>query len=300
MKIRTDPEAPGQRLDVFISGAAEGVSRSYAEKLIGEGRVLVNGKREKPSYRIRGGEEIELDLPEVRPLELEPEDIPLDIVYEDSDILILNKPRGLVVHPADGHDTGTLVQALLHHCGDLSGIGGVLRPGIVHRIDKDTTGLLAVAKNDAAHLSLSRQLEDHTMHRLYLALVEGRIHEDGFVDAPIGRSPRDRKKMAVVADGKPAYTSYRVLENFAAETLVECSLRTGRTHQIRVHMASISHPVVGDTVYGFRKQRYNLDGQMLHAHTLILKHPSSGEEMTFRADPPEDFRKLLEILRKKG
>jgi len=289
----------GMRLDVFVAQSCPDASRSYAEKMIDSGHVTVNGKGKKPSYKLKTGDAIEIQLPEMKTLEIVPEDIPLDIVYEDSDILILNKPRGLVVHPADGHETGTLVHALMYHCRDLSGIGGVLRPGIVHRIDKDTTGLLAVAKNDKAHQSLAEQLADHSMNRRYYALVEGILREGGDVNAPIGRSLKDRKKMAIVPDGKPAFTHYEVLENFEAETLVECSLKTGRTHQIRVHMASLSHPVVGDETYGFKKQRFRLEGQMLHAHALELTHPVSGRLMTFEAPLPEDFKELLDKLRRK-
>lgn len=293
------PEQQDTRLDVFLAGCFPDLTRSRCQTLIAQGQAEVEGRPERASYRVKAGERVTLDLPDPTPSELVPEDIPLDIVYEDADILVVNKPRGMVVHPAAGNETGTLVQALLHHCHDLSGIGGEARPGIVHRIDKDTTGLLVVAKRDAAHQALAAQIQDKTCRRIYWALVEGRMPRDaGSVDAPIGRSPSDRKRMAVVERGRQAITHYRVLERFEHETLVECRLTTGRTHQIRVHMAFLGHPVVGDPVYGFKKQRYRLSGQLLHAARLELIHPRTGAPMAFEAPLPEDFDSLLQKLRK--
>lgn len=293
------PEQQDTRLDVFLAGCFPDLTRSRCQSLIVQGRVQVGGRPARASYRVKAGDRVTLDVPDPTPSELIPEDIPLDVVYEDADILVVNKPRGMVVHPAAGNETGTLVQALLHHCHDLSGIGGEARPGIVHRIDKDTTGLLVVAKRDAAHQALAAQIQDKTCRRIYWALLEGRMPRDaGSVDAPIGRSPADRKRMAVVERGRQAITHYRVLERFEHETLVECRLTTGRTHQIRVHMASLGHPVVGDPVYGFKKQRYRLSGQLLHAVRLELIHPRTGEPMAFEAPLPEDFDNLLQKLRK--
>jgi len=298
--MRAEDIHQGQRLDAVLASAFSDLSRTYLAKLIDEGQVTVDGRRVKASYRIRPGQQINLRVPEAKPPEISPEPIPLDIVYEDQDLLILNKPRGLVVHPAHGNQTGTLVQALLYHCRDLSGIGGVMRPGIVHRIDKDTTGLLAVAKNDKTHLSLSAQLKAHTMRRTYVCLLEGRLKQDGSVDAPIGRDSRDRKRMAVTAQGRSAHTDYRILEVYPRETLAECVLQTGRTHQIRVHMAHIGHPVVGDPVYGFKRQRFQTEGQLLHAFRLTLTHPATEEKMTFEAPIPADFQQILDRLRREN
>ena len=261
----------------------------------------MNGKPAKAAQKLAPGDSVELDVPEPREPEAKPEDIPLNVVYEDASLLVINKPRGLVVHPAAGNERGTLVNALLSHCDDLSGIAGELKPGIVHRLDKDTTGLLVVAKNDEAHLSLSKQIGEKSARRIYLALVEGNVPEDsGRVDAPLGRSRADRKKIAVVEDGRAAATQYRVLERFGDTTLVECSLETGRTHQIRVHMKHIGHPVAGDPVYGIRKQRFNVEGQLLHAARLSFTHPATGERMEFSAPLPEDFQRILDGLRKRG
>lgn len=290
-------ECDYERLDAFLPTCftEEIVSRSAARKLIDEGRVLVNGRRTKASYKGTAGDEIRVQLPEPAPVEALPECIPLDIVYEDAHIIVVNKPRGMVVHPAAGNLTGTLVNALLYHCEDLSSIGGQIRPGIVHRIDKDTTGLIVSAKNDGAHLALSNQLSDHSMHRIYLAVVEGIVKDDaGTISANIGRSLKDRKKMCVTPSGKQAVTHYTVLarNSQSRTTLVSCKLETGRTHQIRVHMAYIGHPVVGDPVYGVKNTR-GMSGQALHAQRLILHHPTEAREMIFHADPPDDFMGLL-------
>lgn len=305
-----DAEKSGERLDSFVARMAE-VTRSRAQKLIDDGGVTVNGQKCAKNYKTKSGDAVEVDLPEPEDCEAVPENIPLDVVYEDSDIIVVNKPVGMVVHPAPGHTTGTLVNALLYHCGDsLSGIGGVMRPGIVHRIDKDTSGLIAAAKNDAAHLSLAEQLKDHTMHREYRMIVVGGMREDsGTVDAPIGRHPTDRKKMAVIRGGehtaRNAVTHWNVIERFPESGFcyVGAVLETGRTHQIRVHMAHIGHPLMGDTLYGgghtaFEKHNAPLiDGQMLHAFALILRHPRTGEEMRFETPLEENFEAVLEKLR---
>ena len=297
----------GMRLDAFLA-AHFAVSRSAAERLLGEGSVTVTGGEASKKYRIRGGEEVTLTLPDPAPAEAMPEDIPLDVVYEDADIIVINKPQGMVVHPAAGNETGTLVNALLHRCrGSLSGIGGVERPGIVHRIDKDTSGLLVVAKNDAAHAHLSEQLKAHGVSRIYTAITLGGLREErGTVNAPIGRHPVDRKKMAICrreGEGREAITHYEVSERFTGFTLVRCQLETGRTHQIRVHMASLGHPLLGDPVYGGNGSRFEANhrkyfhGQCLHAGELSLTHPRTGERMTFHAPLPEDFQKILTLLR---
>lgn len=255
-------EESGQRIDRYLSGKDIFSSRAFLQKLIKADKVKVNGTPVKASYKLESTDEIEVDYAEPQPLEVQAEDLPLEILYEDGDLIVINKPRGMVVHPAAGNSRGTLVNALLAHCHDLSGIGGVIRPGIVHRLDKDTSGVLVAAKNDRAHLCLAKQLKDHTMIRRYLALVHGRFKEDaGRIDAPIGRHPVQRKKMAVVAGGKPAITHYRVLEELGGYTLVELRLETGRTHQIRVHMRHIGHPVAGDQVYGRGKEPLSLEGQ---------------------------------------
>ena len=275
-------------------------SRSYLQKIIKDGNVLVNGEPKKSSDRLEDGDEVTADLPELKSPDIEPENIPLDILYEDDSILMVNKPKGMVVHPSAGHYTGTLVNAVLWHCqGQLSGINGVSRPGIVHRIDKDTTGVLVVCKNDAAHNAVAAQLKEHSITRKYRAIVHGVIKEDeGTVDAPIGRHPTERKKMASgVKNGKRAVTHYRVLERFQGYTYVECQLETGRTHQIRVHMASIHHPLLGDTVYGPAKDSHHLEGQTLHAMVLGLIHPVTGEYLEVEAPLPEYFENLLKKFR---
>ena len=290
----------GKRIDVYIAEYKEELSRSRVQKLIENGLVTVNGKAVKSNYKLRKGDILEVEIPDPEPLEIEAEDIPLDIIYEDKDVVIVNKPQGMVVHPAPGHYSGTLVNALMYHCkDDLSGINGQMRPGIVHRIDKDTSGVLMIAKSDAAHNSLAQQLAVHSITRKYYAVVCGNIKEDsGTVDKPIGRSPKDRKKMAVVQGGRRAVTRYRVLERFGGKyTLIEAQLETGRTHQIRVHMASLGHPLLGDTVYGSEKQPFKLQGQVLHAKVLGFNHPSDGRYVEFESPLPEYFEKLLIKLR---
>lgn len=290
----------GKRIDVYIAEYKEELSRSRVQKLIENGLVTVNGKVVKSNYKLRKDDILEVEIPDPEPLEIEAEDIPLDIIYEDKDVVIVNKPQGMVVHPAPGHYSGTLVNALMYHCkDDLSGINGQMRPGIVHRIDKDTSGVLMIAKSDAAHNSLAQQLAVHSITRKYYAVVCGNIKEDrGTVDKPIGRSPKDRKKMAVVQGGRRAVTHYRVLERFGGKyTLIEAQLETGRTHQIRVHMASLGHPLLGDTVYGSEKQPFKLQGQVLHAKVLGFNHPSDGRYVEFESPLPEYFEKLLTKLR---
>jgi len=292
-------EEEGQRIDVYLSNQVEELSRSHIQKLIEKENVLVNQKPVKPSYKLKEEDEIVLKIPLPENLKIEPENIPVDIVYEDEHLIVVNKPQGMVVHPAPGNFSGTLVNALLYHCKNLSGINGVFRPGIVHRIDKDTSGLLVVAKSDRAHLGLAEQIKNKNVTRKYIALVEGNIKDEkGTVNAPIGRHPVDRKKMAVVKNGKEAITHYRVLERFGEYTLIEATLETGRTHQIRVHMAYIGYPVVGDPVYGRKKQRFNIKGQMLHAKVLGFIHPITNEYMEFEAPLPNYFLKVLENLRK--
>ena len=285
-----------ERIDKFLSAQLPEQSRSYLQKIIKEGSVLVNGSPVKASYRMEDQDEVTIDLPELKEPEIEAENIPLDILYEDDDLLMVNKPKGMVVHPSAGHTTGTLVNAVIYHCKeDLSGINGVMRPGIVHRIDKDTTGVLVICKNDKAHNFVAEQLKEHSITRKYRAIVNGVIKEDeGTVNAPIGRHPTERKKMAInEKNGKHAVTHYRVLERFANHTYIECQLETGRTHQIRVHMASLHHPLLGDTVYGSQKNPYHLEGQTLHAMVLGLIHPSTGSYLEVTAPLPEYFQKLL-------
>ena len=300
ISLQADETYMDERLDKFLSAMLPDQSRSYLQKIIKDGNVLVNGEPKKSSYRLEDGDEVTADLPELKSPDIEPENIPLDILYEDDSILMVNKPKGMVVHPSAGHYTGTLVNAVLWHCqGQLSGINGVSRPGIVHRIDKDTTGVLVVCKNDAAHNSVAAQLKEHSITRKYRAIVHGVIKEDeGTVDAPIGRHPTERKKMASgVKNGKRAVTHYRVLERFQGYTYVECQLETGRTHQIRVHMASIHHPLLGDTVYGPAKDSHHLEGQTLHAMVLGLIHPVTGEYLEVEAPLPEYFENLLKKFR---
>jgi len=289
----------GERIDKFLSGEMTDFSRSYIQKLIKEGCVHVNGATVKANYKLSFDDNILVEIPELSEPDILPEDIPLDILYEDEDILIVNKPKGMVVHPAAGHYSGTLVNALMFHCKDnLSGINGVMRPGIVHRIDMDTTGSLLVCKNDMAHQSLAEQLKEHSIKRVYHAIVHGNLKEDkGTIDAPIGRHPTDRKKMSVnYKNGREAVTHYQVLERFGSYTYIACRLETGRTHQIRVHMASIHHPLLGDRVYGPQKCPYPLTGQTLHAKILGIRHPRTGEYMEFDAPLPEYFELLLDKL----
>ena len=297
------PDDVGKRLDIFVSETA-GVTRSAAQRLIDGEFVTVNDHPAAKNYRLRAGDEVETELPEPVPLDAEPQDIPLDIVYEDADLLVVNKPKGMVVHPAPGNPDGTLVNALLWHIRDLSGINGVMRPGIVHRIDKDTSGLLIVAKNDAAHLALAEQIKAHSFEREYQAIVVGTPRDEcGVVDAPIGRNPRDRKKMAVVPNGRPARTHYRLLERFDGFSYLSLTLETGRTHQIRVHMAHIGHPVMGDEVYGANRTRFEkqtarlISGQCLHAKRIGFVHPTTGEFLRFDSELPAYFTELLRLLR---
>lgn len=294
-------EHAGVRLDAFLS-ADGALTRSQAARLIAEGRVRVNGKPAAKSARLSGGETVTVDVPQLRETALSPQDIPLDVVYEDDDVIVVNKPTGLVVHPAPGHPDGTLVNALLHHCGDsLSGIGGEKRPGIVHRIDRDTSGLIIAAKNDAAHLTLSAQLKDHSLSRTYECLVTGNMKQDsGTVDAPIGRSSADRKKMAVVPTGRRAVTHWEVVARYPGVTHLRCRLETGRTHQIRVHMAYIGHPILGDTVYGAKKPVPGLTGQCLHATGLRFVHPRTGEPVELHCPLPPEFTAMLQKLQNKS
>ena len=288
------------RLDKYLAEQFPEQTRSYLQKLIKESQVLVNGKTVKSGYQLSKGDEVSVTIPEPKELDVEPQKMELDIVYEDEDVILINKPKGMVVHPAPGHTTDTLVNGLLYHCKDnLSGINGVARPGIVHRIDRDTTGILIVCKNDMSHNSIAAQLKEHSINRRYRALVHGNLKEDtGTVEGPIGRHPVDRKKMAInERNGKPAVTHYTVLERFGNYTLIECKLETGRTHQIRVHMTSIGHPLVGDEVYGPAKCPFKLQGQCLHAMVLGFVHPRTGEYMEFSADLPEYFEDLLKKLR---
>lgn len=288
------------RLDKYLAEQFPEQTRSYLQKLIKEGQVMVNGKTVKSGYQLSKGDEVSVTIPEPKELDVEPQKMDLDIVYEDEDVILINKPKGMVVHPAPGHTTDTLVNGLLYHCKDnLSGINGVARPGIVHRIDRDTTGILIVCKNDMSHNSIAAQLKEHSINRRYRALVHGNLKEDtGTVEGPIGRHPVDRKKMAInERNGKPAVTHYTVLERFGNYTLIECKLETGRTHQIRVHMTSIGHPLVGDEVYGPAKCPFKLQGQCLHAMVLGFVHPRTGEYMEFLADLPEYFEDLLKKLR---
>ena len=300
-ELTASTEHAGVRLDAFLS-ADGALTRSQAARLIAEGRVRVNGKPAAKSARLSGGETVTVDVPQLRETALPPQDIPLDVVYEDDDVIVVNKPTGLVVHPAPGHPDGTLVNALLHHCGDsLSGIGGEKRPGIVHRIDRDTSGLIIAAKNDAAHLALSAQLKDHSLSRTYECLVTGNMKQDsGTVDAPIGRSSADRKKMAVVPTGRRAVTHWEVVARYPGVTHLRCRLETGRTHQIRVHMAYIGHPILGDTVYGAKKPVPGLTGQCLHAVGLRFVHPRTGEPVELHCPLPPEFTAMLQKLQSKS
>ena len=300
IRLRASEESKNQRLDAFLASSLDGLTRSQATRLIESGEVAVNGKTAGKSYKLAGGEDIAVTLPEPEPVEAVPQDIPLDVVYEDADVIVVNKPSGMVVHPAPGHPDGTLVNALLYHCaGTLSGVGGALRPGIVHRIDRDTSGLIIAAKNDAAHQYLSAQLADHTLARTYECIVVGKLREDrGTVDAPIARHPTDRKRMAVVAGGREAVTHWEVIARYPGYTHVRCRLETGRTHQIRVHMAYIGHPILGDTVYGAKKDVPGLTGQCLHAVGLRFLHPRTHEVVELSCPLPEEFTRMLQKIRK--
>ena len=296
--LKATAEDAGARLDAWLAGQLEGVSRSAAARLLEEGQVICGGRPAAKNTRLQGDETVCVTLPDPEVVDVVPQNIPLDIVYEDEDVIVVNKPKGLVVHPAPGHPDGTLVNALLYHCGDsLSGIGGELRPGIVHRIDRDTSGLLIAAKNDFAHQALAAQLQDHTLARTYECVVVGNLKADsGTVDAPIGRHPVDRKKMAVVANGRSAVTHWEVIARYPGYTHVRCRLETGRTHQIRVHMASIGHPILGDTVYGAKKPVPGLQGQCLHAVGLRFVHPRTGEMVELSCPLPEEFQEVLRKL----
>ena len=298
--LRASEESKNQRLDAFLASSLDGLTRSQATRLIESGEVAVNGRAVGKSYKLAGGEDIAVTLPEPEAVEAVPQDIPLDVVYEDADVIVVNKPSGMVVHPAPGHPDGTLVNALLYHCaGTLSGIGGALRPGIVHRIDRDTSGLIIAAKNDAAHQYLSAQLADHTLARTYECIVVGALREDrGTVDAPIARHPTDRKRMAVVAGGREAVTHWEVIARYPGYTHVRCRLETGRTHQIRVHMAYIGHPILGDTVYGAKKEVPGLTGQCLHAVGLRFLHPRTHEVVELSCPLPDEFTRMLQKIRK--
>lgn len=295
--VTAEAEDAGTRADVFLA-AKLGVSRSNMQKLLEDGRVKRGEKIIKANYKVRAGEMFVVDIPEPEPIEAVPENIPLDIIYEDDDVVVLNKARGMVVHPAPGNYTGTLVNALLYHCSNLSGINSAIRPGIVHRLDKDTSGIMIVAKNDAAHISLSQQIQSKTAVRTYLAVVRGNIKTDsGTIETQIARDKTDRKKMAVVKEGgRDAITDYEVLERFGKYTLVRCKLRTGRTHQIRVHMEYLGYPLVGDPKYSPMKTPFGIKGQALHSHTLEFTHPSTGERMKFEAPLPEDMHKIITRL----
>ena len=292
-------EEKGERIDKYLSDMLSSHSRSYIQKLISNGNVLVNNNIIKSNYKLSPGEKVIVGIPFPETLNIEPENIPLDIIYEDDDVILINKPKGMVVHPSAGHYSNTLVNALMYHCQNLSGINGIMRPGIVHRIDMDTTGVIVACKNDTAHISLSEQLKEHSITRYYYAICHNRFNEmSGTIDAPIGRHPIDRKKMAInYKNGKEAITHYEVLENFKNYAFIKCRLETGRTHQIRVHMASISHPLLGDNVYCNAKTPYKLQGQTLHAGVLGFIHPSTGKYMEFEAPLPDYFKGLLNTLR---
>lgn len=286
------------RLDMYIAQKNDKLSRSMIQKLIEDGEILVNGQTKKISYKVHTGDEIEINIPEPKETNIKPQNIPVEVIYEDSDIIVVNKPKGMVVHPANGNPDGTLVNAILALCKDnLSGIGGEIRPGIVHRLDKDTSGLLIIAKNDLAHKNISEQIKNRQVKKIYIALVKGNVAEDeATIDMPIGRSTKDRKKMAVRKDGKTAITHFKVLKRYNKYTLLEIKIDTGRTHQIRVHMAEIGHPVVGDMVYSSGKNEFGIEGQMLHAKSLDFKHPVTGKEMHLEADLPQYFVDVLNKL----
>ncbi len=288
----------GKRLDSYISDNMDKISRSFAQKLIENQQVTINGKNEKASYKVCAGDNIQVDVPEAQGTKLKAQDIPVDVVYEDKDIIVVNKPKGMVVHPANGNPDGTLVNAILAMCKDsLSGIGGEIRPGIVHRLDKDTSGLLIIAKNNEAHVKMSKQIQDRLVTKKYIALIRGVVKDDeATIDMPIARSKVDRKKMAVDKDGKQAVTHFKVIKRYRGYTLLEIKIDTGRTHQIRVHMAKIGYPVVGDMVYSNGKNEFGIEGQMLHAKSLEFSHPITGKKMHLEAPLPEYFTKVLEEL----
>ncbi len=298
-KIIVDEDIVGARLDKAIAQKYEELSRSNIQKLLEDNKITVNGKIQKASYKVNKNDEIEIEEVEAKPIDLKPQDIPLDIIYEDNDIVVVNKQKGLVVHPANGNPDGTLVNAIMAHCkGSLSGIGGEIRPGIVHRLDKDTSGLIIIAKNDKAHIGLSEQIKNREVKKTYIALVRGIIKEnEATINMPIGRSTKDRKKMAVSKNGKSAITHFKVLERYDNKyTLVEVRIETGRTHQIRVHMAEIGHPIIGDTVYSNGKNEFGIEGQMLHSQKLTFKHPITNEILNLEAPLPQYFKNIVEKL----
>ena len=302
LTLRPAETDAGKRVDAWLASQVEDLTRSAAQRLLEEGRVALNGNPLAKHYKLAGRETLTVSLPDPEPIDARPQDIPLDVVYEDADVIVVNKPKGLVVHPAPGHPDGTLVNALLYHCGgSLSGVGGALRPGIVHRIDRDTSGLIIAAKNDFSHQALAAQLQNHSLARTYECVAVGTFREDrGTVDAPIGRHPVDRKKMAVVPNGRPAVTHWEVLERFSGFTHLRCRLETGRTHQIRVHLSHIGRPILGDTVYGAKKPVPGLQGQCLHAVGLRFLHPRAGETVELRCPLPEEFQAQLRRLAARG
>lgn len=293
-------EMENVRLDAYIAQKCENLSRTMIQKLIEDGEILVNGQEKKISYKTKQGDVIEIHIPEAKEINLKAQDIPLDVVYEDDDIIVVNKPKGMVVHPANGNPDGTLVNAVMSLCkGSLSGIGGEIRPGIVHRLDKDTSGLIIIAKNDVAHINLSKQIKDRRVKKIYIALVKGNVSEnEATINMPIGRSNKDRKKMAVRKDGKEAITHFKVLKRYGKYTLLELKIDTGRTHQIRVHMAEIGHPVVGDMIYSNGKNEFGIEGQMLHAKSLDFQHPVTGKQIHLEAELPKYFEEILNKLDK--
>lgn len=300
LKFIVTKENIGKRLDAYVSSLKDNISRSNAQKLIKNNKIFVNGKNVKESYKVKENDEIRIIIEEPKKSSLKPENIPLDIIYEDNDIIVINKPKGMVVHPGNGNHEGTLVNAVLAYAKDLSGIGGELRPGIVHRIDKDTSGLIIVAKNDEAHKNLSEEIKNHEVTKIYTCLIRGNISEDdATIDMPIGRDKNDRKKMAVTEDGKKAITHFRVLKRYGNYTLLRVKIDTGRTHQIRVHMAKIGHPIIGDEVYSNGKNEFNVHGQMLHSTYLKFKHPVTGKELELEAPLPQYFQDVLEQLKER-
>lgn len=301
-KIIVQNNEKGVRLDSYITKKLNDLSRANIQRLIEDGNILVNSAKQKISYKVNSGDKIEITIPEPKKIDLKPQDIKVEIVYEDNDIIVVNKPKGLVVHPAVGNPDGTLVNAIMNICKDsLSGIGGEVRPGIVHRLDKDTTGLLIVAKNDKAHINLSEQIKNREVKKIYIALVRGNIPEnEATINMPIGRSTKDRKKMAVVKNGKEAVTHFKVIDRFKNYTLLEIKIDTGRTHQIRVHMAEIGYPVVGDMVYSNGKNEFGVEGQMLHAKSLDFKHPITGRNMHLEAELPKYFKDIIDKLKQES